>query len=286
MTDPAPFPQHQPASHFILHISDTHFVSDGELLFGTVDSEANLRRLFAEFARSGARPDAIVFTGDIADAGDEAAYRRIRAVVDPAAAEIGSRVIWVMGNHDVRAPFRRLLLDSDAGAESVDAVTDVNGLRIITLDSTVPGHHHGEISDAQYVWLADTLADPAPHGTLIALHHPPVPSLLEPLELVELRDQQRFADAIAGTDVRAVLGGHLHYNTFSTIAGIPVSVASATCYTQDLNVPFGHLRGRDGAQGFNLVHLYGDRVLHTVVPIGETPAVDELTTAQLRSWLA
>ncbi|MBL3699091.1 phosphodiesterase [Leucobacter luti] len=278
--------QHPPASHFILHISDTHFVGDGELLFGSVDSDANLRRLFAEFARSGARPDAIVFTGDLADAGQEDAYRRLRALVEPAAAAIGARVIWVMGNHDVRTPFRELLLDSDAGEASVDAVHEVNGLRIVALDSTVPGKHHGEITDAQYAWLAGVLAEPAPHGTLIALHHPPVPSLLEPLELVELRDQQRFADAIAGTDVRAVLGGHLHYNSFSTVGGIPVSVASATCYTQDLNVPFGHLRGRDGAQGFNLVHLYGDRVLHTVVPIGETIAVDELTTAQLRSWLA
>ena len=276
--------QHPPVEHFILHLSDTHFVGDSELLHGAIDSDANLARLFEDFARTQARPEAIVFTGDLADTGREDAYRRLRALVEPAAAAIGARVIWVMGNHDTRTPFRKHLLDSDAGEESVDMVHDVNGLRIIALDSTVPGEHYGEITDTQYAWLAEVLATPAPHGTLIALHHPPVPSLLEPISFVELRDQQRFAQAISGTDVRGVLGGHLHFNTFSEIGGVPVSVASATCYTQDLNVPAGGMRGRDGAQGFNLVHLYDDRVMHTVVPIGEFSTVYEINAEQMLAW--
>lgn len=276
--------QYPPAEHFILHISDTHFVGGGRLLHDKVDSDANLARLFADFAQTQARPEAIVFTGDLADTGDIDAYRRLRALVEPAAAAIGAQVIWVMGNHDTRTPFRRELLDSDAGEESVDMVHDVNGLRIIALDSTVPGHHHGQITEEQYGWLAEVLATPAPDGTVIALHHPPVPSLFPAFSFVELLDQDRFAEAIRGTDVRAVLGGHLHFNTFTEIGGVPVAVASATCYTQDLNVAPGSMRGRDGAQGFNLVHLYRDRVLHTVVPIGEFSTVYELTAQQLRSF--
>ena len=276
--------QYPPAEHFILHISDTHFVADDDLLHGSVDSDANLARLFEDFARSQARPEAIVFTGDLADTGREDAYRRLRALVEPAAAAIGAEVIWVMGNHDTRTPFRKLLLDSDAGEESVDMVHDINGLRIIALDSTVPGQHHGEITDEQYAWLAEVLATPAPDGTLIALHHPPVPSLIDAISFVELRDQDRFAEAIRGTDVRGVLGGHLHFNTFSEIGGVPVSVASATCYTQDLNVAPGGMRGQNGAQGFNLVHLYGDRVMHTVVPIGEFSTVYEVTAERLREF--
>lgn len=278
--------QHPPVEHFILHISDTHFVGTDELLHGAIDSDANLRRLFEDFANSQARPEAIVFTGDLADAGQEDAYQRLRAIVEPAAAAIGAKVIWVMGNHDTRTPFRTHLLDSDAGEASVDMVHDVNGLRIIALDSTVPGEHYGEISDEQYAWLAGVLAEPAPHGTLIALHHPPVPSLIEPIAFVELRDQQRFAEAITGTDVRGVLGGHLHFNTFSDIGGVPVSVASATCYTQDLNVEPGGMRGQNGAQGFNLVHLYNDRVMHTVVPIGEFSTVYEVTAEQMRAFMS
>lgn len=276
--------QYPPAEHFILHLSDTHFVGGPGLLHGKVDSDANLKKLFRDFAETKARPEAIVLTGDLADTGDADAYQRLRALVEPAAEAIGAQVIWVMGNHDTRTPFRKHLLDSDAGEQSVDVVHDVNGLRIIALDSTVPGHHHGEITDEQYAWLAEVLSTPAPHGTVIALHHPPVPSLLDTLSFVELREQARFAEAIRGTDVRAVLGGHLHFNTFSEIGGVPVSVASATCYTQDLNVERGGMRGQDGAQGFNLVHFYDDRVMHTVVPIGEFSTVYKVSAEQLRSW--
>ncbi|WP_349828076.1 hypothetical protein [Brevibacterium litoralis] len=156
----------------------------------------------------------------------------------------------------------------------------------ITPDSTVPGHHHGELTDEQLDWLAEELTTPAEHGTLVGLHHPPVPSPLGLIELVELKDQERFARVIEGTDVRGVLGGHLHYNTTSTFAGgIPVSVASATCYTQDLQVVFPGACGMDGAQGYNLVHVYEDRVLHTVVPIAAHPTVYEMTPEILQAFM-
>jgi len=279
-------PQFGAPEHFILHVSDTHFVADGDLLHERIDSDANLAELFEGFAKSNARPEAIVFTGDLADTGRPDAYRRLRELVEPAAEALGAQVIWVMGNHDERVAFRRGLLDEEADqAEPVDRVFDVNGLRIIALDSTVPGQHHGEISDEQLAWLAAELATPAPDGTLIALHHPPVPSPLGLIALVELRDQHRLAEVIEGTDVRGILGGHLHYSTHSTFAGVPVSVASATCYTQDLNVVAPGARGQDGGQSYNLVHVYGDRVLHSVVPIGQYPTVYEMTAETLQRFM-
>ncbi|RVW11494.1 phosphodiesterase [Prescottella agglutinans] len=268
--------------HYILHVSDTHFVADGELLHGKVDSDANLGRLFDRLDRAGQRPQAIVFTGDLADAGNPQAYARLRDLVEPAAEKLGAKVIWVMGNHDSRPEFRAGLLGAEPTQESVDMVHDIDGLRIIALDSTVPGHHHGEITDEQIDWLRDVLATPAPHGTLLTLHHPPVPSPIEMLESVELRDQRRLEDVLRGTDVRAILGGHLHYSTTCTFAGIPVSVASATCYTQDLFPSGGGMRGQDSGQSFNLVHVYSDRILHTVVPVEEGPTLYEVTLEQLR----
>jgi len=273
--------------HFILHVSDTHFVDGGDLLHGSVDSDANLRALFDGFAKSNTRPEAIVFTGDLADQGDPDAYRRLREIVEPAAEALGARIIWVMGNHDERVAFRRGLLDEEGDqSEPVDRVFDINGLRIIALDSTVPGLHHGELSEEQLAWLAHELEVPAPHGTLLALHHPPVPSPLGIIALVELRDQERLAEVIRGTDVRGILGGHLHYSTHSTFAGVPVSVASATCYTQDLNVVHPAARGQNGAQSYNLVHVYGDRLLHSIVPIGEFPTVYEMTPEILAAFAA
>jgi Icc protein len=264
-------------SHFLLHLSDTHLITGDGLLYDSVDADSHLRRVFEEFEAAGARPEAIVFTGDLADKGDPAAYAKLRSIVEPAAARMGATVIWVMGNHDNRAAFRSELLDLAPSMATIDQVHDINGLRVITLDSTVPGAHFGEVTGEQLDWLAEELSSPAPHGTILAMHHPPVPSVLDLAVSVELRDQWSLSEVLEGSDVRSIIAGHLHYSTNATFAGVPVSVASATCYTQDLNVPLGGTRGRDGAQAFNLVHVYGSTVLHSVVPVGHYPTVSYVT---------
>ncbi|HEY9324615.1 MAG TPA: phosphodiesterase [Agromyces sp.] len=277
--------------HFLLHISDTHVLAGGGKLYDRVASERHLQALFEEFEASGGRPEAIVFTGDLADKGEPDAYDRIRGIVDPVAERLGAQVIWVMGNHDERAAFRRGLLgergvSAESGVRPVDRVDDVNGLRVITLDSTAPGHHHGEIAPEQLDWLAEELSMPAPHGTILAMHHPPVPSVLDLAVAVELRDQGGLAEVVEGSDIRSIIAGHLHYSSTATFAGVPVSVASASCYTQDLNVPVGGTRGRDGARAFNLVHVYPTTVLHSVVPLGSYAALDWIDAEESARRLA
>ena len=272
--------------YFLLHLSDTHLLADGNRLYGSVDSAAHVQRLFADVEASGSRPDAIIITGDLADKGEPHAYAQLRGIVEPAAARLGAKVLWVMGNHDNRANFRTELLGQEPSLAPIDHVDYVGGLRIITFDTTVPGSHYGEISELQLEWLSEQLSFPAPDGTILAMHHPPVPSMLDLSVSVELRDQASLAQVLRGTDVRSILAGHLHYSSTATFAGIPVSVASATCYTQDLNVPVGGTRGRDGARAFNLVHVYADTVLHSVVPLGEYEALDYIDPAESARRLA
>jgi len=272
--------------HFLLHLSDTHLLAGGSRLYGSVDAEWHLRQLLDELMASEGRPEAIVITGDLADRGEPDAYDRLRRMVEPVAARLGAQVIWVMGNHDDRSAFREALFAEQPSTRPVDRVYDVNGLRVITLDSTVPGHHYGEVTGAQLDWLAEELSTPAPHGTILAMHHPPLPSVLDLAVAVELRDQSGLAEVLLGTDVRSIIAGHLHYSSAGSFAGIPVSVASATCYTQDLNVPVGGTRGRDGARAFNLVHVYGSTVLHSVVPVGEYATLDYISADETARRLA
>lgn len=272
--------EHPRPRHFLLHLSDPHLMGGPQPLYGAIDSESRLAQLFQEVQASGVRPEAVIFTGDLADKGEPEAYAKLRAIVDPACEAMGARVIWAMGNHDNRAHFRTGLLDQPADDSPIDRSYYVNGLRVITLDTSVPGFHHGELSPAQLEWLADQLETPAPDGTILALHHPPVPSVLDLAVLVELRNQASLAAVLRGSDVRTILAGHLHYSTTASFAGIPVSVASATCYTQDLNVPVGGSRGRDGGQAFNLVHVYEHTIVHSVVPLGQTPTVGEFVSAE------
>ena len=266
--------------HVLLHLTDSHLISGDDPLYGAVDADARLRELLTRIEAAGTGASALVVTGDLVDAGEPAAYRKLRDLVEPVAARLGCQVVWVMGNHDDRAALRRHLLSEPASAEPLDRVVEVDGLRIVTLDTSVPGHHHGELTDAQLTWLADVLADPAPFGTVLAMHHPPLPAVTDLAVTVELYEQPRLAAVLEGSDVRAILAGHLHYSTFGTFAGIPVSVASATCYTQDLGIEPTATRGRDGAQAFNLVHVYPDTVVHSVVPIDAGPTVGEAVDAE------
>lgn len=252
----------------LAHISDTHLLAGGRALHDVVDGERNLRHAMHRLERSEVKPEALIFTGDLADLGEADAYARLRAIVEPVADRIGAEVIWVMGNHDERGRFAVDLLGRDGTDAPIDQVHDVNGLRVISVDTTVPGFHHGELSDDQLDWLRDQLSTAAPHGTLLAMHHPPIPvPSVAVMGILELLDQSRLASVIEGTDVRGILGGHLHYSTHSTFAGIPVSVAAATCYTLDVLPEQRLLSGIDGAQTFNLVHVYEDRVVHSVAAI-------------------
>lgn len=260
--------------HVLVHISDTHLLTGEGRLFDRVDSRGQLREMLEALERTGRRPEAIIFTGDLADRGEADAYAELAALAEPVARRLGARIVWGMGNHDDRAAFRSALLGGSRDEGPVDQVIWLDGLRIIMLDTSVPGQHHGELEDSQLAWLADELARPALDGTILAMHHPPIPSVLDLAVSVELRDQSRLARVLVGSDVRAILAGHLHYSSTATFAGIPVSVASASCYTQDLLVPEGGTRPRDGGRSFNLVHVYPMTVLHAVVPLERTEALE------------
>ena len=267
------FGQYPSPRHTVAHLSDPHLLAGGVRQYGVIDTERGLALALERLARLAVPPQALVFTGDLADRAEPEAYARLRAVVEPVAAGIGAEVVWVMGNHDERAAYARGLFDSESAATQ-DRVHEVDGLRIVSLDTSVPGYHHGELTDDQLAWLGEVLATPAPHGTLLALHHPPSPIPLMPAaEVIELLDQERLAAVLRGSDVRCILGGHLHYSTHSTFAGIPVSVASATCYTADPAPLERFVSGVDGHQAISMVHLYADRVVHTIVPVDEAPEV-------------
>jgi 3',5'-cyclic AMP phosphodiesterase CpdA len=265
--------QYPDPRHTLAHVSDPHLLAGGALQYGHVDTEARLTAALTRLGRLDPVPQALVFTGDLADKAEPKAYLRLRELVEATADELGAQVVWVMGNHDERAAYSRHLFDAES-EEPQDRVYDVAGLRVVSLDSTVPGWHHGELRPAQLDWLADVLATPAEHGTVLAMHHPPIPvPMLRIAEIIELRDQGPLAELVTGSDVRAIIGGHFHFTSYSTFAGVPVSVASASCYTSDPAPVERFVSGVDGHQSFTMLHVYDDRVVHSVVPVPAAPEV-------------
>ncbi len=263
-----PFGQYSHPGHVVAHVSDTHLLADGRLQYGAIDTAAHLALALERLGRVDPSPQAIVFTGDLADRGEPDAYRELRAMVEPVAAQMGAQIVWCMGNHDDREAYARALFDAEsAGPEVLDRVYEVDGLRIVAIDTSVPAYHHGAIDDTQYDWLASVLAAPAPHGTILAMHHPPIPvPMLPAAAIIELEDQDRLARALQGTDVRMILGGHFHYSSYATFAGIPVSVASATCYLSDIAPKDRFVSAVDSDQSVNMIHVYDDTIVTSIVP--------------------
>ena len=146
-----------------------------------------------------------------------------------------------------------------------------DGLRIIALDSTIPGEDGGALDDQTLRYLRSELATPAPDGTIVALHHPPIPSPVEPMARMALRDPGRLRDAIAGSDVRLVLCGHSHHEAFGMLGATPVWVSPAIAYRLDVTST-GAFRGVPGT-AFSGIRLGGrdDGPVVTVYPV-TTPA--------------
>jgi 3',5'-cyclic AMP phosphodiesterase CpdA len=269
-----PLGQYPHPSHTIAHISDTHLLAGGKLQYGVVDTVQHLQMALDRLRRIDPVPQAIVLTGDLADRGEPEAYAQLRSMIEPAAAAMGAQVVWCMGNHDDRTAYARSLFGADPTADVMDRVYEVDGLRIVALDTSVPNYHHGEITDEQHDWLASVLAEPAPLGTILAMHHPPIAiPMLPAAAIIELDGQDRLETALAGTDVRMILGGHFHYSSYGTFAGIPVSVASATCYISDIAPDQRFISAVDTDQSVNVLHVYDDTIVTSVVPTHDSAEI-------------
>ncbi|MGN2637288.1 metallophosphoesterase [Nocardia takedensis] len=254
----------------VIQLTDTHLRAEGELVHGVVDTHANLLRVLDRLTDAGRRVDAIVLSGDLADNGAPRAYQRLREAVEPVAATLGARLVYVMGNHDERVAFGAELLDREVDPTTThDSVVEVAGLRIVALDSTIPNHHHGRLLPEQLTWLAEQLRTPAPRGTLLVLHHPPAPSPLPGPDFLRLEQPRELAEVIRGTDVGLIICGHNHLTGAASLAGVPIWLGPALSYRIDTFAPVGRHRGWAGF-GFTRVDVLGESMVASAV---------ELTTA-------
>lgn len=245
----------------LLHLSDTHISATGPDE-DDVDAVGSLERMLHD-CRHVPGLDVIVVSGDIADDGSAAGCVAVRDRVGRFAHSRGIPHVYSTGNHDSRAGFKQALgsghLNADGSqrgvllnesAETRAAVSHVGELRIVTLDSLVPGETHGIIDGDQLTRLAELLARPASGGTILVFHHPPlsVPSLPYVKDVV-LRNIDDLAGVISGGDVRAILAGHLHFQLSGSLAGVPVRVTPGVVTRIDTTAAPQLVRGVLGASG-------------------------------------
>jgi 3',5'-cyclic-AMP phosphodiesterase len=230
----------------ILHLSDTHLLGDAEARHNGVDTTAALERVL-ERAEQIEGIGLVVASGDLSEDGSVGAYEKLRDRVETFAAARGAQTAYVMGNHDQRAGFEQVLGERDG-------VLEVGGVRVIRLDTSVPGAGYGELFPEQLEWLRAQLATDAPHGTVVVMHHAPVPAWSALLRALELQRASDALAALAGGDVRLVLSGHYHHSVATSAAGIPVVIAPGVTNTTDALAPGGRERAAAGS-GFAVIDL-------------------------------
>lgn len=279
MNDPRP-------THRLIQLSDLHLTERGTPLHGVLDCEAQLRAAFDRVAASALPVDAFLASGDLADGNTPDAYRRLRAIFDEQARRFGAPILIGAGNHDVRGPINRYLLDRATGDTEIDQVHVINGLRVINIDSSVPNAGHGELTATQLDWLAEVLRSPAAAGSILVIHHPPAPSATPLLTLVGLRNTAGLRQILTGSDVRLIVSGHWHIASHTTFAGIPLHIGGALAYAADPLAAGGIYRGMTKGQSFSMLEVFEDCILATSVPLASHPTLYETDTEQVLTALA
>ncbi|MEU0600546.1 metallophosphoesterase [Streptomyces sp. NPDC006393] len=276
----------------ILHLSDLHLDEAGAPDADGADGTAALRLLLGEL-RYLDDLDVVVVTGDVADDGSRKAYARVHELLSEYAGRRGAQVVYTTGNHDDRSAFREVLGSGHGQPEAVyegvagerAAVTTVGGWRLITLDTLVPGKGYGRLDRGQLDWLRERLAEPAPSGTVLAFHHPPVALDVEVQQVLGLENSADLAAAIRGTDVQLILCGHFHLQILARLEHATVWVTPGVVSRIDLTAQPGTERAVHGPSA-SLVRLgvpHGPLIhtLHARDPrMGQT--VYEATEAEMR----
>jgi Icc protein len=184
--------------------------------------------------------------------------------------------------------FHREVLGEPDRAGPILQVHRLPGVRVIVLDSTVVGAGHGVLTAAHLAELRAELGRTHPGGTVVVLHHAPLPppSPLLTYFALERGSRAALAQAIRGTDVRMVLAGHHHLAGSGILGGVPVAVAPSTAIRTDPLASPGHER-TVGSIGFNVVRLYaGGDVAVSVIPVDDAPQIFQLDPAGCAAVIA
>jgi 3',5'-cyclic-AMP phosphodiesterase len=232
----------------IAQISDFHLVPDGALYYGIVDTNALARRAVAAVNRLRTRPDAVVVTGDIIERAIAEDYAIARDVLE----KLEMPFYLLAGNHDHTAGLKWWFAGCGFVAASpfpdrLCYAADIGTIRLVALDSSVPGSPHGAVGANQLAFLDRELALVSDRPAVVAIHHPPIATGNRSMDRFGLIDAKELATIVAQhKNVLRILCGHCHRSVLGAFAGTTVAIAPAVGHQLELALD------GDDTFGFNL----------------------------------
>ncbi|MEL6320237.1 MAG: metallophosphoesterase, partial [Cyanobacteria bacterium J06626_14] len=138
----------------IAHISDLHVMAPGELAYGIVDTRPMVERAIAHLKTLS--PDIVIITGDLVHQVKPVEYQRLKAMLS----ELSMPTYLIPGNHDSRDMIRQTFTDHTYLPTSgyLQYVVETDSIRLIMLDTNVPGEGRGELDAERLTWLDQQLS--------------------------------------------------------------------------------------------------------------------------------
>jgi 3',5'-cyclic AMP phosphodiesterase CpdA len=214
----------------LAQVTDLHIKAQGQLSYRVVDTVAMLRACVRHILSLKQQPDAVVITGDLTDGGLPEEYALLRELLAPLAMPL----YLMPGNHDQRETLRAAFPEHAylrQSPEFVQYAIDAHPLRIVALDTLIPGESGGELCEQRIGWLDGMLARAPDMPTVVLMHHPPFKTLIGHMDRFGLRSQQALAAVISRhPQVQAILCGHVHRPIETRFAGTIASTAPSVAH--------------------------------------------------------
>jgi 3',5'-cyclic-AMP phosphodiesterase len=257
----------------IAQISDFHIRAGGKPLGGHVDTARALERCVAHLGALVPAPDVVLATGDLVDDESDAAYGLLLDILSP----LKMPVLPIPGNHDGRAALLRAFArHAHVGGcgDRVRYLADDWPVRLIALDTLVPGATHGALDSDDVAWLGARLAEAPQRPTLVFLHHPPFATGMPAMDALGLRvGAAALGDVVARhPQVERIVAGHVHRSIQTRWRGTLASTAPSTAHQIVLDLRPDAVGAYTFEPPGHHLHVWtGDALVTHLVPIGSFP---------------
>jgi 3',5'-cyclic AMP phosphodiesterase CpdA len=213
----------------IAQITDTHVRRKGRLLHHIINSGKHLRKAVRRLNAMEPRPDVVLATGDLVEAGKRKEYKRLRGILS----ELSIPLYVIPGNHDEREAFREAFADHaylPADGPLCYVVEDYP-VRLIGLDTTVEDHAGGVLDGVRLTWLNETLAHAPDRPTIIFMHHPPFETGIPVLDDLGFRGRAELGAIVERhPQIERIVCGHIHRSMQVRWHGTVASTAVSTAF--------------------------------------------------------
>ncbi|MDA8050507.1 MAG: phosphodiesterase [Rhodospirillales bacterium] len=221
----------------LAQLTDLHLRPPGMPADRVVETNMLAERAFRAVRRLTPAPDAVVLSGDLVDTGSPAEYD---VLVTLLRRYLRCPVFAIPGNHDRRENFRAALADLPGvteDAEFVQYAVEEYPVRLVMLDTVVPGAPHGELCARRHEWLERTLAAETEKPTIVVMHHPPFDSGIGHMDAMKLRDAEAFVAVMERhRQVQRILCGHVHRAVTARVAHAIASIAPSMAHQVALDL--------------------------------------------------